>query len=245
MKLFAVTVCHMSSDTVAMSLAAFNRTTLNIRPCNHIIVSHHWPLETNYHQNICSIAKMVDGDVIQPEKNLGGHGGVTFALEHIKNEYTPEYDDVILLYDPDSIPAKSGWLEAMLSVMIADPNMAYVSLTHEAIKDNFKGHIPTLIGGQMVITDKLDMVNVTLWRAGFLMSEGLLANSTHYGHIEVPMHEKALKEYRYHGYMADWYELQCPLAHPKEYSEWKRLHASGVVKVNFDEYARELKPHQV
>jgi len=93
-----------------------------------------------------------------------------------------------------------------------------------------------------VITDSLEMWNITLFRAGFLMSEGLLAHSDHYGFVETAMREKCLKEWRSHGYMAEWFEIQCPLAHPQEYSDWKRLHAGKHYMGNFDQYVKELNP---
>jgi hypothetical protein len=253
MKKYIITVAHMDYNIINHSIGRFLDTNQTLPPSitEWVFVDNCWPIDKDKTSE--AINHMVgtlnnydiNATVIKPDKNLGGHGGINYALDYLKEKHSIDYDDLILIYDPDSNPEKSGWLEALIDVMSIDKNFGYVSLTHTAIKDNFSGHTPDKVGTYNVYTTKLDMWNVTMFRAGFLMSEGMLAASKFYGFVETVMHEKCLKEWRKHGYLADYFEIENPVPHPKEYADWKRLHAGKIFEGNFDEYINLHSPKGV
>lgn len=237
-RIFAISIAHMMPEIIACSLAKGRRTMgpayFNI--AKWIVVDNHWPIDRDStHLQVKNLAGLVDGELISPEKNVGGHGGINYAVDHLKKEYALTPDDLILIYDPDSNPAQDGWLQALVSVMSADPNMPYLSLLHEAVAGNRKWVITPVNGINVARDAQAEMFNVTLFRAGVLMREhGLKAPNKWYGGIESELfNAQNLRG----AYLFDFRENENPIPHPAIYTKWKWDHAhNGSYPGNFDAY---------
>lgn len=236
-RLFAVSTCHMEPEIIAMSLARLRRTGGMI-PDRHIIVSHHWPIDPHgFHDLVVDIAKICKGEVVQPERQLGGHFGFNFGLGHLELKD----DDLVLGYDPDSYPAKRGWLKAMVEVMQDDPRLGYVSLMSEWIQGNRDWRLEMIGGHRVAFHPIQDMFNITVFRASVL-KKGLLAEekNPYYGNVETGMKRHVDGLGMRWGYMRDWLEDRCPIKHHPIYEEWKKkAGGEGTYKGNFDQYVME------
>lgn len=247
MKLFIIVCCHMDKKIIHHSIERFLETVQDRSLITEfVMVDNHWPLNKQETSVYVKELGLILNDlfptrVIKPERNLGGQGGINYALEYLKTKYTIASNDLILIYDPDSHPNAINWLESMIDVLKADSLVAYASLTHIAIIDNDRDRSIEVIGSHRVsIYSRPEMFNVTMFKAWFLFDEGMLANSTYYGHVETPMYYKCKKMGAKNVYLTDCIELNNPIPHPIEYTNWKRLHAYGQYKGNFDEYVKEL-----
>ena len=249
MKLYIITVMHMDYQIIVNSLNKFMSTTSFNRPeiTEWVFVDNCYPINPEQTSSVINtLCDIMNGfgikcDVIKPSKNLGGHGGSMFAVEYFKSKYDIQYNDLILGYDPDSIPKEQFWLNAMIDVMTTDMKMAYLSLTHIAIKNNEKEKTFEMINNLLVMYFKVpEMFNVTIFRAGFLMEVGLESPVEFYGHIESVLWQKTRNKNLKNGYLFDHVELENPIPHAKEYVDWKRLHASGEFTGNFDKYILTL-----
>lgn len=239
MKLFCVSVVHMEPEIAAMSLMRLKRTG-GVEPDRTVIVSHHWPINPrNFDDCVHGLAGIFESTkIVRPEKNLGGHGGFTFGLEHIDFDD----DDLILGYDPDSYPREWNWLRAMIDVMIADSTMGYVSLMSEWIQGNRDWRIEDIGGRRVAFHPVPDMFNVTIWR-GKMLRQGMMAERENpwYGNVETAMARHAEFVGMRWGYMRDFLEDYCPIPHHPLYVEWKkRAGGARSYSGNFDEYVKEF-----
>lgn len=242
MTLFNITVCHMEPEIVAWSLMRYKRTT-SVLPANWIMLDNAWPInKVHVLPNLLSTSRLVDSTVIVAEKNLGGHGGVTYALEELKKRVTVSPSDYVLIYDPDSNPVTDKWLESMIKVLNTDLTVGYVSLLGNWMTD--RPWTFEEIGGQKVaFLSYPEMWNVTLFRASLLdkgmQSDAAKWGAEFYGHVEPPMFRYARENGMRNGYMFDCREDKCLIPHPRAYSNWKQEHAYGKFRGNFDQYCSE------
>ncbi len=239
MKLHVITICHMEPEIVAWSLMRYHRTT-HIVPDSWTLLDNCWPIRwSNSFLGLKKIANLVPNGLLQTTPvNLGGHGGFNAVLNTLKIQP----DDFVLGYDPDSNPVYQGWLEAMLSVMKADPTLGYVSLLDNRNTDR-KWTYETIDGYKVAFIDHPEMWNVTLFR-GAAVAQGMLSDAskwgaTFYGHVETAMFKYVRELGMRNGYMFDYREDKCPLEHPVAYTNWKQAHAYGKYPGNFDAYCKE------
>lgn len=235
-KIYIITVCHMEPEIIAFSLARALKT-MGYGYDRWIFVDNHWPITKYLNREVLEdVSQMIcDREIIRPEKNVGGHGGVNFALNHLKIK--PE--DLVLIYDPDSNPVTPGWLSAMVTVMANASHIDCLGLMIDPAIIvsrlwNFKH-----IAGIKVASDKdAEMMNITMIRGSALIrTHGMQAFSSFYGGVEASMHSKGIKS----AYLYDYREQPCPIAHPEIYRVWKLEHATGRYKGNFDQYVEEAK----
>lgn len=235
MNLYAITVAHCVPEVLGHGLQQFYSTCL-MYPRKHIIVDNYWPLEKEKTSlALKRIAKPFNCELIAPPegKNIGGHGGMTFAINHLN----PKDDDLVVVFDPDSNPPSEpmGWLNAMFDVMTADPSFGYVSLMLDAIQ-NTRAWNYEMIKGVTVITHPVpEVFNVTMFR-GIALREGMLADSTIYGFVETAMHRQITKLGLRSGFLYDYREKKCPIEHPEIYNRWKIAHAIQKYPGTFDEW---------
>lgn len=228
-----ITVCHMMPEIIAFSLTRGHRT-MGLEPDSWLIVNNHWPIkELETADYLEKLAKIVHGEIHMPHQNLGGHGGINFAVTKLK---ALEKTDLILTYDPDSNPINPGWLKAMKEVLDADPSIPYISLMHSVCVDHRPWLMREVAGHRVASDPEPEMFNVTLWRAEHLMV-GLRAPCEYYGGIEADLFRvRKLKG----SYMFDFREDPCPIHHPQIYTDWKDAHGRlGTYRGNFDQYVRE------
>lgn len=218
----------MRPEIVAFSLTKLLMTTS--RHLDWFVVDNHWPVD-KYKSSLTleRVARLVNGMVIRPSQNLGGHGGFNYALSHMR--LTEE--DLILGYDPDSNPITPEWLDAMVHVMTHKPILNYVSLMHEHIVER-PWEISDVKGIKIAQLPRPEMANVTLWRGRALLEGGIKASRKYYGFVETEMWKDGRSAYLY-----DYREDLCPIPHDPLYNAWKGAHAGGSYPGNFDEYYEE------
>ena len=235
-KTWAISLAHMEPTVIAMSLTQFLRTNAGASLPDWTLVDHHWPLDPeNFKECLKSIAPLVSARIISPEKNLGGHGGFTWAMNHLPIGK----HDFVLGYDPDSYPITSGWMSAMKAVLRADPAIGSVSLWHTGISG--RDWRESMVGGYRVRTfPHAEMLNVTMWRASYLLPS-LEGEYAYYGQVEWPMYRRAQRLGLKQVYLTDYHETQPPIAHPKIYTDWKQAHISHKFKGNFSEWVDHVK----
>lgn len=235
MSLFAVTVAHMNPEIVAFSLAKGMSTAGHTKDeiKKWILVDHHWPLNRQTTSQIVRAAgNIIGAEIISPERNLGGHGGFNFALEHLKAQGLSE-DDLVLCFDPDSNPVTDGWLNALVAVMDSSP-YPYVSLMHTEWMEGRGWTHGSVAGVPIVYRDRPEAMNVTVYRARAVW-EGMKAPNQYYGGIEAEFFRQGLKGC----YTWEHRETYCPVNHPQIYIEWKGLQGGGRYQGNFDQFLKE------
>lgn len=234
MRLFCISVCHMQPEIVAFSLTRAVMTMgLQASAIRRwIMVDHHWPIEQKKASDTLRFVRhIVDADVISPLYNLGGHGGINYAVRNLELQFSLTDDDLVLLYDPDSNPVTQGWLQSLVDVMQADPTLDYLSLMHSDVVNQKDWHLTTIANHRVASHPAPEMFNVTLFR-GKCIKQQITAYSTFYGHVESSLKSRGFKN----AYLIDVREETCPIPHPAIYSQWKREHAAGLFKGNFDNY---------
>ena len=246
MKLLAVSNVYAQPEIVASSIARFFLTA-GVIPSNWTLVDNHWPMIQNPAWFAMKAAELIGlaycipatetgHDGIPMDKNLGGHGGTTFGLKHLKFED----DDLILNYDLDSWPITPGWLTAMVETMQADPTLGWVALMVNRLISDPKWTYETIGGNRVAFRTPTEMWNVSLFR-GKMFRQGMLADSRYYGYVESAMERLAQSLGLRHGWMADFIEGDHhPISHPREFCDYKDEHARSAVRFqgSFEEYLK-------
>lgn len=237
---YAITLVHCEPEVLAFSLGKALRTNDQHIPIelvnNWFVVPHHWPIDpVNFTWKTRVIGGLVDAAFLMPDRNRGGHGGLTWALE----QFDWNDQDYILIYDPDSNPVSQNWIRAMIATLDEEPNLGYVSLLPEACVDRpwtFKN----VAFHKVAFLDRPEMINVTLFR-GAVLKNGIQScrpSSPYYGHVEPWLSDHAQKLGYRNGYLYDFREARCPIPHPQVYTDWKYAHAFGGFSGNFSEYLK-------
>ena len=234
MKTHLITVVHGPAEVFAASfLRLFSSTPAKFDSI--VVVDNHWPLNKEANtKSIAVVAEAVGAKLVKPEGgNIGGHQGSNFGISHIQSEA----DDLILGFDYDSWPVTPGWCEALVCGM-KNSNFDSISLLHSDIKEIHDQRktkwITSVCGGVRV--GKLvhpEMFNLTIWRAAWLKAHPLVGHGF-YGHVESLTHG-----YNNHGYTLDYLEGHHPIPCSATYHEWKRSHAGGNFKENFDVWCKQ------
>lgn len=232
-----ITCCHMPARVMHESRECLERT-VRLEEFKHfdvkVFIDHHYPLERELPSRyVREWSRQWGAYLISPAKNLGGHGGVSWACELLR----VKKGDIVFTVDPDSCPATEGWVTAMFRAFENSPRLGSISLMLPQLKSRLwaieLGGLSPRIGR----LDKVEMFNVTAFR-GELLLEGFAGNSRFYGHVEVPMWNRALSMGFYHGYLLDYHEESNPVPHDRGYIRWKELHASGQFSGNFDDFVK-------
>jgi hypothetical protein len=242
-KLYAVSIAYMMPETIASSVARFFETA-GEAPLKWILVDNHWPMygqpdKTKSTYPVYSLARLMNADRVTPEKNLGGHGGLSFGLKAL--DFAD--DDLILNYDLDSWPVTQGWLSAMIEVMEADSSLGFVALLDNRCESGKDWKFETIGGHKVAFLNHPDMWNVTLFR-GKMLRDGMVADSKYYGFVETAMARRLQEKELRMGRMYDFREDPHPIPHPHHYHHYKREHAEGHFPGSFEEYLKEkqVKP---
>jgi hypothetical protein len=236
MRVFVISLCHMEPTIIAYSLTqAIMTMGMDCRNPHWVLVDHHWPKEKEATSEVLErLSDLVLGEVISPEKNLGGHGGYNFAVQYLIDQYELQDDDLVLSYDPDSNPLTHGWLTALIKVMKSDLSLDYLSLMPEKIKNNRAWVIEEIAGHRVAKDSQPEMINVTLWRAKCIKQK-VTSVCQYYGNIESHMWSRGFKN----AYLIDFKEEDNPIPHYPLYTEWKLKHSTHQYAGNFDQYFQE------
>lgn len=250
MRVWAITLTHVDLPLLEYSLGKFYETINRSFLHKHVLVDHHWPLDYwNHRRSVLHLAEKYGCSVIAPYQNMGAHGGYNWAMSQIHGLVD---DDLILGYDADSNPQVQDWNRAMVEVL-EDKQYAAVSLSINADL-NTKSWEDETVNGVIVKRPAhgcIEMFNVTMWRLKFLQStQGLRANSIHYGLVEGPMFYAMREQGLKHGYLKNFHEDLKPFEPDARYQLWKNAHLCGY-KWNFDQYlidvemAKDQKPNDL
>ena len=232
-KIHLTVVCHVQPKIMAVSLIRL-MATAGEPIASAVFIDNFWPIDREEtSRDIETLAKAYGAAVTRPAggRNIGGHQGGNLAIDFLRPVL--QRDDLILGFDPDSFPLDYGWLAAAKTVML-NSDLDSVSLIHTAII-NRPWQFQIINGIKVGSLPFPEMYNVTVWRAGWLL-DNKLAGSGFYGHVESALHHK-----NKHGYLLEYAESHHPIPHPEIYVEWKRVHASGEYKGNFDQFVVTTK----
>lgn len=230
MRIFGVTVSYCNPEILAHGMTRFLMTS-GYNPI-YYMVDHLWPIQPKTTSRMVhKVAEMMNAKVVQPEVNLGGHGGFNFAVERINKDHQLDDEDLIIGYDPDSNPLTQDWLKTMIEAMKLKPELDSLSLMHEHILPR-PWTIQEVNGIKYAYLPHPEMYNVTIWRYRGI-KDGLKGKGF-YGHVEMAMYKTGK-----HAYLYDYRETLCPLQHPQVYNDWKSAHAFRGYAGNFDQYLKE------
>ena len=233
MNLYAVSIAYGSPE-ILMSGFAQGKRTMGAQVNEWVLVNNHWPLLESYAHEavyVSTLSEQMRAKVVNPDKNIGGHDGLTFGLKALDFKD----HDFILNYDLDSWPVTPGWLTAMVQVMQADPSLGFVALLDNRCKTGKKWKVETIAGHQVGFQAEPDMWNVTLFR-GLMLRDGMVADSIYYGFVETAMGKRLEQKGLRMGWLMDFNEDPHPIPHPAIYTEYKRLHAGKEFMGSFEEY---------
>ena len=232
-KLYGITVCYCEPEVLAHGLIRFAKTAGAV-PDKYILTDNLWPKDSEANSAmIRKLSPIVNAEVIQAKINQGGAGGFNLALQHLFDQVGLKDEDLIIGMDPDSNPITQDWLKVMVETMQAGPQLDSLSLMHEHIVQR-EWEVEFIGGHRVAFLPRPEMKNVTIWRLGSIRDG--LKQKGFYGFTEILMWAP-----RKHGYLYDFRETLCPIQHPVEYNDWKRIHAFDGYAGNFDEYLEDLK----
>lgn len=202
-----------------------------------IFVDHRYPLGENG-PYLKEWARMMGADLICPPKNLGGHGGVTYALQFLSAFETLNDNDIVFIIDPDSYPLTDGWFGACVASLENDNTLGGISVMDERLVERPWQVVEVPFSPKVGFLPAAEMWNMSAFRYKTLRA-GFLADSAFYGYVETAMWKKMHSLGLRHGYLIDFIEGANPAPHDALYVAWKEAHARGGDKRNFDQFLEE------
>lgn len=230
MAVYAIVMAFMDSDIINKSLMAFHETKNIDLPVKVYILNNHYPLNYEINQiKLKEIAKRYGAKLLDPGKNLGLHNGFNFCVDQIK----PDDNDILIGYDPDSLPLQYGWDMALVRAILGDPakRAVWSSLMNpRSLKDiSDRGYDKRKADGYIEIWEtKLPVTNsICAFHAGWLKSVGgLQEHSNFYGHLESCMYEKLDRKKQGWVFLPGWTESDCLRdSHDRDYVIYKWCHS--------------------
>lgn len=241
MKIHWITCCHMRIEVMKSARAQIEKTITaqEFRSLDSkIFVDHRYPIDLA--ENSAHVWQWADewgAEFLRPPKNLGGHGGVSYVLRHLR----PDEIDIVFVIDPDSYPVTSGWFTECVRALCADLTLGSVSLKHRHISNRpWKRFQPDPGDPPIDFLMGPEMFNMTAFR-GRVLRDGFLGREQfpYYGHVESALFSHEIKLGMRHGYLANHFEDVNPIPHDEIYTKWKGAHARGEYPGNFDAFVRE------
>jgi hypothetical protein len=250
MKIFAMTMTYNRTFLISQSLEFFKETvTGNIEA--HYLLDQHYPLHhsspiftaqynSQWLRDVAHRYGFVYRDV---GKNLGYHFGINEIAMNI-----PEIsdEDILINYDPDSMPLTYGWDEAIRKAFEHNPHLVTVGLVNQVIEAELqeRGYNEHVYDGLRVrYPHRAGVMSIIAWKAGFIRKVGGLKEPCAlYGGIEGEMWPVIQAHGGRWGYLPDYHESPDlgRYADP-EYTEWKRLHGhTREFPGDFDSYLRHI-----
>jgi len=230
MAVYTIAMAFMNYRIIAKSLAAFQDTRNVALENKLVILNQHYPL--NYDENqivLKELAKQHNAILIDAKKNLGLHGGFNFAMNHLKLKD----GDIVIGYDPDSLPLQYGWDMALVRAIQGDPKqrVVWASLMNPRSLSDIKergydvrkadGYIELWITRQAVVN------SICAWSYRWLKEVGFLnEHRPFYGHLEGAMWG-AMDNRKYDwAFLPGWTESDCLRdMHDRDYVIYKCCHS--------------------
>jgi len=243
--IYWISVFHMRPEVIKSAFSQIREMTTDAeraRIDRMVFVDHHYPVrKAECSKLVEELGRYWKAEIYSPLTNLGGHGGVSFALNYLK----PTSNDLVFVVDPDSFPTSQGWVTACLDAFAEDNKKPFQSLGSVSLTDERLTHWdwprylePQRSGPRLAFLPRAEMINMSVWRASVL-KKGFLANSQFYGHMETAMWAEEQRKGMRHAYLVDYKERTNPIPHDEIYTAWKHDHARGDYPGNFDQYVKE------
>lgn len=245
--IYVISLAYMPARIVGRSLASFYSTKNPDLQLQHILVDQHYPLDRR--ENETKIRWLCDYHEItylDPGKNLGLHNGFNYAMEHIG----VSQNDLVIGYDPDSVPITPGWDMALVRTIEGDPDRKIVwssLLTPRALADLKRvGYRKKRIDGYIEAWLPLAPVtnSVCCFRGDWLLSVGgFWEPREYYGHLEAALWQR-LGGYQW-AFCPGWQETDDMRAdHDLDYNRWKHIHSHrDLFQGDFAAWLKAGKPY--
>ncbi len=230
MAVFAITMAFMNYRIIAKSLQAYQDTKNVDLPVKLYILNNHYPL--NYRENqtvLKELARHHGATLLDAGQNLGLHDGFNYVVDKIK----PDENDILIGYDPDSLPLQYGWDMALVRAIHGDSlgRAVWSSLMNPRSKKDIteRGYESRKADGYIEIWEtKLPVTNsICAFKAGWLKSVGgLQESSKYYGHLESCMYEKMDRKKHGWVFLPGWTESDALRdMHDRDYVLYKWAHS--------------------
>lgn len=226
MKVHVITLGYAPARILSAGIERFYETLSKEVPLNHVVVDHLYPLRHSEIMTAIESGRQRFGyQVLTPSVNMGLHGGLNWACDHIK----PAPEDIVVIYDPDSYPLDSGWLQAFV-VAIKNGGLSIAGIVNKGILNELKTRTARsyLVDGYLEIIEPkvAGMLSVCGWRWDFVQAAGGFQEpNAHYGGLEAAMWARLGG--RKWGYLPQYREdseiIHCQ--QDDDYMHWKWRHS--------------------
>lgn len=237
-RVWVVTLCHVDIHVLDASLNEFYATTKYDEFYTHILVDHHWPINTWQHRHdLLYLAERYRCKVMTPYENVGGAGGLNWAMQNLPWKE----GDLLLGYDPDSFPKNKNWVTAMADVL-KDPKYGGISLKINADLFTKEWDREVVNYSHRVMRPAkggIEMFNVSMWDMEVIDEIGGFHDIKYYGGVETPLLSKFNRHGFKHGYLEDYTEDLRPVEPHPEYIKWKSAHVKGDFNGNFCDWVEQ------
>ncbi len=186
-------MAFMPERMVRRSLAAHAATKNPAFKYPHYMLDQHYPIDKAANRAaLRRLASEYGLEVLDAGRNLGLHDGFNWALREI----APHDDDIVIAYDPDSMPTALGWDLALVRALEGSSGMnVWASLMNpRSLLDlEERGFTRGQVDGYLETWATKESVtnSVCAWRVGWLRSVGFLQEARPwYGHLESTMFNK-------------------------------------------------------
>lgn len=205
-----------------------------------VVTDNHYPMNREQNRKELMRIALKHGALFF---DSGGDIGAAQSFNQVTNTLPLLDHDYVLGYDPDSWALNPGFDREMSEVLDHYPDLAYVSLTNPDV--TFKNpeivweHRPRV----SVITNRPEMMNVTMFRWSWLKKIGGLEQvCKYYGFMEGKLWRGLSDTSMHSGYLPDYQEdIRLTALHDPEYIEWKSKQVNFHFNGSFKEYLDEQK----
>lgn len=246
MAVVTISLGFMPSRIVEQSLRAYVRLRNKELPYRHYFVDQHYPINREENRlELQRICRDLGIGILDAGKNLGLHGGFNWALQQLGLHR----DDIVIGYDPDSLPITHGFDMALVRAIQGDPrqNTVWASLMNPRSELDLRargfnegradGYIETW-ATKTAVTN-----SVCAWHYGWLKDVGFLEEPrAFYGHLEAAMWNKLRGKAWV--FVPGWRESdELRDLHDRQYVVYKWMHShTGEWPGDFESWLRAGSP---
>jgi hypothetical protein len=199
---------------------------------------HHYPIDQEANRTqLIDLAERYGYEVIEPQKNLGLHHGLNWAVRQIGIGE----DDLLIGVDPGRSIETLGWDTALAAVAM-DPKIGWAALSNHASPTEISQRphkVEQINGVKVALCQSPMMIQTAICKMDWVLQSGGFREPTnYYGGIEIAMWESLKRKYEL-GILLDYKETGDIAAQQDPiYRDWKLAHVKGEFRGNFDEYVK-------
>jgi hypothetical protein len=236
--IYQLTLLHCPARLWAESLA-IHEPLQTLQGKKKFAMLHHYPVDKEANRTqLIMLAEKYGYEVIEPQKNLGLHVGLNWAVQKIGIKES----DILLGIDPARTIETLGWDSALVTA-IMHPMIGWAALCNHASLDELS-HRPHRIinanGLRVAVCLNPMMLQTSAFKMDWVLQNGGFREPcAYYGFLETEMF-RALRRKHELGILLDFKE-NGRIAEKQDliYAAWKRDHVAGKFKGNFDQYLEE------